>query len=83
MQKNLYGWAISQALPTGRFSWVEDCSGLIKTIADQPDDGPEGYILEANLEYRKELHDKHNSYPLAPEHMVVQRSGCQTTSTVS
>ena len=26
-----------------------------------------GYILEVDLEYRGELHDLHNNYPLAPE----------------
>ena len=70
---NLYGWAMSQALPTGGFSWVEDCKGLAETIKDQPADGSEGYILEVDLEYPKELHDEHNAYPLAPERMVVQR----------
>ena len=25
---NLYGWAMSQALPTGGFRWVEDCNRL-------------------------------------------------------
>ena len=25
-----------------------------------------GYILEIDLEYPSHLHDKHNSYPLAP-----------------
>ena len=44
-----------------------------KTIAEQPADSPEGYILEVDLEYPEDLHDAHNSYPLAPERMVVQK----------
>ena len=70
---NLYGWAMSQPLPSGGFRWVEDCDGLVGTIKDQPADGPEGFILEVDLEYPQELHDEHNAYPLAPERMVVQK----------
>ena len=70
---NLYGWAMSQPLPTGGFRWVEDCDGLVGTIKDQPAEGPEGFILEVDLEYPQELHDRHNAYPLAPERMVVQK----------
>ena len=70
---NLYGWAMSQPLPTGGFRWVEDCDGLVGTIQDQPVDGPEGFILEVDLEYPQELHDEHNAYPLAPERIVVQK----------
>ena len=70
---NLYGWAMSQPLPTGGFRWVEDCDGLAGTIKDQPADGPEGFILEVGLEYPQELHDEHNAYPLAPERTVVQK----------
>ena len=29
------------------------------------------YVLEVDLEYPKELHDKHNLYALAPEHVQV------------
>ena len=29
--------------------------------------GSMGHILEADVEYPKELHDLHNDYPLAPE----------------
>ena len=70
---NLCGWAMSQYLPTCGFRWVDDCQQLAKTIAEQPADSPEGYILEVDLEYPKGLHDAHNSYPLAPERMVVQK----------
>ena len=68
---NLYGWAMSQALPMGGFRWVEETEHL--EITDHPADSPEGYILEVDLEYPAELHDAHNVYPLAPERMVVQR----------
>ena len=71
---NLYGWAMSQPLPTGGFRWVEDCDGLLGTIQDQPVDGPEGFILEVDLEYPQELHDHHNAYPLAPEKVDVRVS---------
>ena len=32
-----------------------------------------GSILEADLEYSKELHDIHNDYPLAPENTNKQK----------
>ena len=70
---NLYAWAMSQYLPTSGFQWVDDCQQLAKTTAEQPADGPEGYILEVDLEYPEDLHNAHNSYPLAPERMVVQK----------
>ena len=70
---NLYGWAMSQPLPTGAFRWEEDCEQLAETIADHPADDPEGFILEVDLEYPEDLHNAHNAYPLAPEHMVVQK----------
>ena len=68
-----YGWAMRQYLPTGGFRWVDDCQQPAKTIAEQPADGPDGYILEVDLEYPEDLHDAHNAYPLAPERMMVQK----------
>ena len=70
---NLYGWAMSQSLPTGGFRWVDDCDGLANTVKNLSADGPEGCILEVDLEYPQELHDGHNAYPLAPERMVVKK----------
>ena len=73
---NLYGWAMSQPLPTGSFRWADDAAELnrlAETIADHPADSQEGYILEVDLEYPEELHETHNAYPLAPERMVVRK----------
>ena len=70
---NLYGWAMSQPLPTGGFKWVDGCDKLAETITEHPADSHEGFILEVDLEYPEELHNAHNAYPLAPERMVVKK----------
>ena len=69
---NLYGWAMSQALPTGGFEWNDPPS--IQELIDHPSDADKGYILEVNLEYPEELHDAHNDYPLAPERLKVDNA---------
>ena len=68
---NLYGWAMSQYLPTGLMRFlskdeIEQCD--LKTVAE---DSEEGYILEVELEYPTDIHDWHNCYPLPPSHEVV------------
>ena len=63
---NLYGWAMSQPLPTRGFKWMNDDE--LKDWRDMPNG--KGCILEVDLEYPKELHDLHNDYPLAPENIV-------------
>lgn len=30
-----------------------------------------GYILEVDLDYPEKLHESHNSFPLAPEHLNI------------
>ena len=64
---------MSQYLPTGGFRWVDDSQQLAKTIAEQPADDPEVFILEVDREYPEGLHNLHNAYPLAPERIVVQK----------
>ena len=67
---NLYGWAMSQYLPTGGFKWLNEEFLLLD---DYTDDSDKGLILEVDLEYPDELHDLHNDYPLAPEKVKVER----------
>ena len=59
---NLYGWAMSQSLPTGGFHWVK-CDGNPNTIVEKLVNKKEGYLLEVDVSYRKELHDYHNDLP--------------------
>ena len=66
---NLYGWAMSQAMPTRNFDWVEFTEKLLET----PADATNGYILEVDLAYPHELHPAHNDYPLAPEKLKVEK----------
>ncbi|GFY31894.1 uncharacterized protein TNCV_2620311 [Trichonephila clavipes] len=65
---NLYGWAMSQHLPTHDFSWTDEDVNFMNV----PDDSEIGYIFEVDLEYPDELHDLDNCYPLAPEKIEVK-----------
>ena len=60
---NLYGWAMSQKMPTHGFKWMKD--------TEIKDWKKHSCILEVDLEYPKELHNLHNDYPLAPERLTV------------
>ena len=68
---NLYGWAMSQSLPTGNFSMTSGDYFHNLNVLSIADDAPRGCVLEVDLEYPVELHDAHNEYPLAPEHFQV------------
>ncbi|XP_074042611.1 uncharacterized protein isoform X1 [Leptinotarsa decemlineata] len=39
-----------------------------------PDDNPEGYILQVDLEYPEGLHDLHKDFPFCPEHRAPPNS---------
>ena len=68
---NLYGWAMSQYLPTGGFRWMTQKQIDKTNLALYKEDSKKGLILEVDLEYPNELHDLHNDYPLAPEKVKV------------
>ena len=74
---NLYGWAMSQNLPTHGFKWMKNITVekvdeiLEKANHSMSNLGRKGYIFEVDLEYPTHLWDSHNDYPLAPEKMIV------------
>ena len=63
---NLYGWAMTQALPYDSFEWVEDYENFNFNVDDN---ASIGYILEVDLDYPSEIHDEHNDLPFCPEHI--------------
>lgn len=64
---NLYGWAMCQMLPISGFQWADMTTADVESYKP----GAIGFCLEVDLEYPKHLHDEHNDYPLAPEHMEI------------
>ena len=71
---NLYGWAVSQYLPTGGFKWLKQTEIDKLDLDKYEDDSENGLILEVDLEYPHELHDSHNDYPLAAEKINVTKN---------
>ena len=71
---NLYGWAMSQYLPTGNFKWLTKEQINKTNLANYSEEHDEGLLLEFDLDYPQELHDLHNDYPLAPEKLKVNKN---------
>ena len=82
---NLYGWAMSQYLPTGGFKWLTEKQINKINLAQYNEDSNKGLLIEVDLEYPKELHELHNSYPLAAERVCVNKDMlseyCKTIAT--
>ena len=71
---NLYGWAMSQYLPTGNFKWMTDKEISKIDLAKYKNDGKKGLIPEVDLEYPQELYDLHDDYPVALEKVKVSNN---------
>ena len=68
---NLYGNSLCQPLPIGNFKWLTPRELANFNIAEIPENATQGYFLEVDLKYPRDLHDLHNDLPLAPEKMDV------------
>ena len=64
---NLYGWAMSQRLPTGNYRWLTEKEVQEFNLDAWTDDDASGCLLEVDLECPDELHDLLADYPPAPE----------------
>ena len=71
---NLYGWAMSEALPTHGFKWVKNVEEFTaKRITKLAKKNKHGYLLDVDVDYPEELHEKHNELPFLPEKMEIDK----------
>ena len=65
---NLYGWAMSQKLPTNGFIWVEDLSQFNEDFIKKYDENSYiGYFREVDIDYQKRLFNLRKDLPFLPE----------------
>ena len=67
---NLYDYAISMFLPTSGFKWIDPKEFDLNKYTSN---SSKGCVLEVDLEYRKELSELHNDYPLASDKIEIKR----------
>ena len=71
---NLHGWAMSEPLPVNGFDWMEDLSKIDENFIKNYDEhSDKGYILDADVEYPKNLHDLHSDFPFLPGRMKIDK----------
>ncbi len=61
---NLYGWAMSQALPYKNLHFNTDVT--LEDILNTDDNSDVGYTVAVDLHFPDEMHDKLKEYPVCP-----------------
>ena len=64
---NLFGWSMSQYLPTGDFREIKVTRSCLKSILRTPDNNERGCLIECDLEYPSNIHEKTKLFPFLPE----------------
>ena len=68
-KNNLYGWLMSECLPSGEFEWLENVDGFdVNSINEKSEIV---YFIEVDLEYPDELHELHNDYPFLQKNLLL------------
>ena len=70
---NLYGWAMGQPLSTGGLNWVDPSEFASDKTDCYANWNSEGYLLEVDVRYPKDLHNLHNDLPFMCENMKMNR----------
>ena len=61
-------------LPTGNFEWVDPKEYNEETIKNIDIMGQKGYLFEVDIEYPRELWDKHKDLPFFAELKVINKT---------
>ena len=69
---NLYGWAMTQKLPTHGFKWIDVDIPKVQKLLEKKGTN-QGFIFEVDLDYPSTLWKTHNDYPLAPERIKIDK----------
>ena len=69
---NLYGGAMSEYLPYGKFKWIKINNEIVNKILNKSDNSLHSYFLEVDLDYPENLHDFHKDYPMVPEKIKIK-----------
>ena len=64
---NLYGWSMSQYLPTGDFREIKVTKSSLKSILRTPNNNEHGFLIECDLEYPSNIHGKTKYFPFLPQ----------------
>ena len=71
---SLYSRCQTYPLPVGGFRFLTDKELAEFDVASVSADSDTGYFIDCDLHYPPHLHDMHNAYPLAPEHLEVDEN---------
>ena len=69
---NLYGWSVSQYLPTGDSREIKVTRSNIKSILRTPDNYEHGFLIECDLEYPSNIHERTKHFPFLPEKKTIK-----------
>ena len=68
---NLYGFGMIQPMPINDLNFLTRKEINKFDLDSISENSLIGYILEVDLKYCSELHDKHNDYPLCPDNIEI------------
>ena len=69
---SLYSTCQTYALPVGDFRFLSERELAAFDVNAISPDSEIGYFVECDLRYPSHLHNEHNAYPLAPEHLLIE-----------
>ena len=70
---NLYGFAMSQALPYDNIKFETE-NICLDEILNTPDDNDIGYFLEVDIEYPHSIRQKTKHFPFCPENKLISKN---------